>query len=92
MNPDATEECNKNSCLSIIMSLMYLARMTRPDFLFPVTFVATKSAHPTVRNLAQAKRILRYVKRNMSLSLTLSSTSLNLCLYADTSHGIYADG
>ena len=28
----------------------------------------------------------------MSLSLTLSGTSLNLCLYADASQGIYADG
>ena len=91
-NPDNTEECDKNYFLSIIMSLMYLARMTRPDILFPVTFLATKSAHPTIRNLAQAKRILRYVKGNMSLSLTLSGTSLNLCLYADASHGIYADG
>ena len=63
-NRDTTEECDRNLFLSIIMSLMCLACMTRPDIFFPVTFLATKYAHPTVRNLAQAKRILRYVKRN----------------------------
>jgi hypothetical protein len=57
MDFDAEQESNedKNSIsqsifLSLIMKLMYLARLTRPDILFSVTYLATKSQHPTVRD------------------------------------------
>ena len=87
-----SDACDKSLYLSIIMSLMYLARMSRPDILFPVTYLATKSANPTAHNLLQAKRILRYVKGTISLSLTFTGSVIHLCLYADASHGIYPDG
>ena len=89
---DASEPCDKTMYLSVIMSLMYLARLTRPDILFAVTYLATKSGSPTEHHMAQAKRILRYVKGTSGLCLVFSGTVINLCLYADASHGIYPDG
>ena len=75
-----SDACDKSLYLSIIMSLMYLARMSRPDILFPVTYLATKSANPTAHNLLQAKRILSYVKGTMSLSLTFTGCVIYLSL------------
>jgi len=37
---------NNNSFLSIVMSLMYLARLTRPDLLLPVTYLASRGHAP----------------------------------------------
>ena len=36
-----------NTCLSLCMALMYFARISRPDILFPVTYLATNSSRPT---------------------------------------------
>ena len=43
-----SDSCEKSFYLSIIMSLIYLFSMSRPDILFPVTYLATKSANPTL--------------------------------------------
>jgi hypothetical protein len=94
LTPDAeaTAACDQTLYLSIVMSLMYLARISRPDVLFPVTYLATKSAKSTVGHLSQVKRILRYLKGTMNQALRFAGTALDLCLYADASHGLYADG
>ncbi len=89
---DANEACDKTLFLSIVMSLMYLARISRPDILFPVTFLATKSSAPTTTHLSQVKRVLRFLKGTMHLALRFAGTALDIVLYADASHGLYADG
>jgi hypothetical protein len=52
---------NTTKYLGLIMSLMYLARYTRPDVLMPVTYLATKSANPTQGHYNKAMKILSYV-------------------------------
>ena len=84
--------CDKTLYLSIVMSLMYLARLSRPDILFAVTYLSTKSAQPSMRDLSHAKHILRYLRGSINQVLRFAGTKLDLCLYADASHGIYADG
>jgi hypothetical protein len=37
---------SKTEYLSLVMSLMYLARFTRPDILFSVSYLATRSSDP----------------------------------------------
>ena len=71
---------------------MYLARISRPDILFPTTYLATKSAAPTNDNMVAGKRILRYLKGTIDLALQFMGTKIDLVVYADASHGIYADG
>jgi hypothetical protein len=89
---DASGQCDKTIFLSLIMSLMYLARVSRPDILFPTTYLATKSAAPTNDNMTAGKRILRYLKGTIDLALLFMGTTIDLVVYADASHGIYADG
>jgi hypothetical protein len=78
--------------LSIVMTLMYLARHTRPDILMPVTFLATKSAEPTSEYYADAIRIVAYVDSTRSLSMVFSSSANMLpVIYADASHLLHQD-
>jgi hypothetical protein len=89
---DVSEPCDKTYFLSLIMSLMYLARISRPDILFPTTYMATKSANPTTDDLGHAKRILRYLKGTIGYVMCFTGKNIDLSIYADASHGIYADG
>ena len=88
---DVSGPCDTTLFLSLVMSLMYLARISRPDILFPTTYLATKSAAPTVDNMTAGKRILRYLKGTIDLALRFMGTNIDLVVYADASHGIYAD-
>jgi hypothetical protein len=48
--------------LALIMSLMYVARLSRPDILLAITFVATHSNRANEADLSEAKRVLRYLR------------------------------
>ena len=89
---DESGPCNVTNYLSMVMSLMYCARISRPDILFVVTFLATKSATPTMNHLAAAKRVLRYLKGTIDLALRYAGTTIHLCIYADASHRVHPDG
>jgi hypothetical protein len=78
--------------LSIVMTLMYLARHTRPDILMPVTFLATKSAEPTAQYYSDAIRIVAYVESTKGISMIFSSSAdLLPVVYADASHLLHQD-
>jgi len=46
--------------LSLIMAMMYVARLTRPDVLLAISFLATKSQQPTDADYNNALRVLAY--------------------------------
>ena len=54
----------KNQFLSIVMSLMYLSRFTRPDLAFAVSLLSTKCNKPTRNDLKQAIKLLKYIAVN----------------------------
>jgi hypothetical protein len=85
-------EVNKTKYLSLIMSLMFLARFTRADILMPVTYLATKSADPRQKDYNKGMRILNYVVSTKSKYLWFkSSVDLKLKVYADASHMLHMD-
>ena len=71
------ENMNVTKYLSLVMSLMYLARFTRPDILMPTTFLATKSAGPKVKDYNNLIDILSYVMNTRSKSLLAASSKLS---------------
>ena len=71
---------------------MYLAHISRPDVLFVVTFLATKSAGPSELDMIAVKRVLRYLKGTINLALRFVGRTINIVIYADTSHGVHPDG
>jgi hypothetical protein len=75
-----------------LMSLMYLARYTRPDILMPVTYLATKSANPMQGHFNRGMKILGYVLGTKTRSLHfISKTKLDLKIYADAAHMLHKD-
>ena len=56
---------------SLVMSLFYVAKRTRPEVLFAVSYLATKSSEPTQNDYDKALRILSYLKSTRDMKLTL---------------------
>ena len=57
---------------SIVGSLLWIARCTRPDILFAVQVATRKSHAPTEGDLRIAKQILRYLRGTSSLKMHLN--------------------
>lgn len=78
--------------LSLVMSLMYLGRFTRPDILLPVTYLASRSATPTQADYKKLIRILCYAHRTRRTKMVFSRTAdLIARIYADASHHFHRD-
>jgi hypothetical protein len=92
--PDDTSPYqDKGRYVSVIMSLMYLARFTRPDILMATTYLSTKCSKPTEQNYRNALRVLKYVIGTPDIGLRFKAKApLNLRFYADASHLLHEDG
>jgi hypothetical protein len=83
---------NVTKYLGLVMSLMYLARFTRPDVLMAVTFLATKSSNPTQGDYNKAMKVLSYVAGTKNRTLLFKAKAdLTLKLYADAAHMLHKD-
>jgi Reverse transcriptase (RNA-dependent DNA polymerase) len=78
--------------LSIVMSIMYLARLTRPDLLFACNMLATHSATPTYRHLRHCIKLLRYIAISDDYVIVYRIPDLKPEIYADASHITHEDG
>jgi hypothetical protein len=78
--------------LGLVMSLMYVARLSRPDILLSVTYLATRSHKANQNDWMEAKRVLRYLRDTVDLGLVIRCTSLQLVLVCDASFGVHMDG
>jgi hypothetical protein len=92
LTKDKDVEVNTTKYLGLVMSLMYLARFTRPDILMPVTFLATKSANPMQSDFNKAIKILSYVKGTKNKVLFFkANVRPNLEIFADAAHMVHKD-
>ena len=84
---------NKKLFASLVMSLMFLARMTRPELLFSVTILSAKISDPFEDDLDLAFRVLAYIHDtpNYGIKFKGGDTS-GFRIYADSSHAIHLDG
>jgi hypothetical protein len=78
--------------LSIVMSLMYIARLTRPDILLPVTYLASRSHYATGDDWEKLMRVLLYLKGTPKLGITINCSGLQLHCHCDASFGTHGDG
>jgi len=83
----------QNKYLGLVMSLMYLARFTRPDILMPITYLTTKSAAPTQSDYAKAMRFLAYTATTKNRVMFFKAEAdFTLRIYADAAHMLHKDG
>lgn len=83
---------DKKEYVSMVMGLMYIARLTRADILMPVTYLATKCSSPTVTDYCNARWILRYLKGTRDKVIRYKASDMTLRFYADASYLLHGDG
>ena len=88
------EEVEAGKFASLLMTLMYLARFTRPDILLAVSALATRMRSPTDGDWTKVKRILKYLKATPQLGVRYKAEDGGpvLRFYVDASHAVYPDG
>ena len=75
---------------SLIGALNYISNATRPDITFCVNKAARFATNPSVKHLAFAKQIVKYIKSTINHGLIYRSTntnfnnSINLVAYSDS--------
>jgi hypothetical protein len=85
-------ECDKPRFQSLLMSLLYVARFSRPDLLFTVSFLATRMATPMKSDMRAAERALMYLSATKDYALHLGGTDPPIFTVAvDASHSIHCD-
>ena len=89
---DLLSDLSRTHYMSIVMSLMYLARFTRPDIAFAVSILSTKCSQPSRDNLKHAIKLLKYVATNGDYCIVYKNDVRNIDIYADASHGIHPNG
>jgi len=78
--------------LSLIMAMMYVARLTRPDILLSISFLATKSQQPTDADYNNALRVLAYLKSTSNYGIIIKCQELKLHIHCDASWASHHDG
>ena len=89
----ASPICDKKKFRSLVMSLLYIARFTRPDILFATSYLATRSENPTQDDASKLFRVLKYLGGTRSTKLVIKrQDKIQPVIYADASHGLHEDG
>jgi hypothetical protein len=82
----------QKSYLSIVMTIMYLARLTRPDVLLETTYLASRSHEPNQGDMKKLQRVLRYLKGTPQKGIYISCNDLYLYCECDAAYGNHQDG
>ena len=79
--------------MSLVMSVLYPARMVHLALLFPTAVLATRMQSPTVDDLKYAYRLIGYLKTQVNGGFDVSGDPSSLLkVYVDASHSIHPDG
>jgi hypothetical protein len=85
-------EKDRTLYMSLVMSVLYPARMCHLAVLFPTTILATRMLHPTTGDMAHARRLIGFLKTQVHGGITIrGSPTSQLRVYVDASHNIHAD-
>jgi hypothetical protein len=85
-----SDKYDNKKYLSLVMSLMYLARLTRPDILMTTTYLASRCAGPNIKDYQKLLRIVSYLGGTVTTSMIFQRTGkINPVIYADDSSHQY---
>lgn len=85
------EPADGNAYLSLTMKLLYLAKRTRPDILFVMSYLATRGKSPEIGDFKKLQKVLNYINGSKELALTLRPSDSNLHMFVDASYAIHDD-
>jgi len=91
-SPADTPKANSKTYASLVMSLMFLARYTRPDLLFPCSVLSTWCSDPDIIHMKKACRVFKYAAISGDIGITFKKKPIKSTIGADAGHHIHADG
>jgi hypothetical protein len=71
----------------IIRSLLYIAKMTRPDILFAVTTLAKRNSSASKQHWNAAIRVLHYLFHISDICHQITVSEIKLVIWVDASYG-----
>lgn len=93
INDPDSPPVDRTKYLSVIMSLMYIGRFTRPEILFAVSILSTKCNNPTVDDYLKALRIVKYLAGTPAVGVSYTKNRrLDAELHVDASHLLHQSG
>jgi len=79
----------KSEFLSVLMTLMYLARLTRPDILMVVVFLASRTHLATKKDAKRLMKVIRYIEGTRGVGVHINCDSLQLHCSCDASYAVH---
>ena len=73
------------------MSLMYVAKRSRPDILKEIVFLATRVSCATSEDWSKLLRVNNYLNGTIDKKFVLAPKTLQICASVDASYSIHAD-
>ena len=86
------ELVDRTDYMSIIMSVMFLARLTRADLLFTCNVLSTHCSEPRYSHFVLAVKMLKYLAVSDDYIIVYKPGAIVPDIYADASHAIHKDG
>ena len=86
------EQVDRTEYLSVVMSIMYLARFTRPDLSFACGMLSTHCNNPNFTHMRQAIKLLKYIATSDEYVIMYKPGPTVPEIYADASHAVHHDG
>ena len=76
----------------ITAQILFLSKRTRPDIQIAVAFLSTRVSRPDIHDWKKLGRVIRYLRSNKELPLTLESISFNeIKWWADGAFAVHDD-
>ena len=90
---DPLNATERHQYVSLCMSLMFIARMTRADILLAVTVASTRSSMPTKADMKNLLRVLAYLAHMPNYGIRyVGGRGMAFRSYVDSSHALHKDG
>ena len=85
----ALTSTERSEYLGLVMTLMYLARLSRPDVLLPVTYLASRAHIATEIDTQHVLRIVHYLENTHEVGMILHCKDLKMDIHCDASHMVH---
>jgi len=83
---------DKKRMLSVVMALFWASRRSRPDILFNVSYLATRTKYATARDLSDLNHLLLYLKSTINDKVCLCfKGEVIASIFVDSSAQFYSD-
>jgi len=83
---------DKKRMLSVVMALFWASRRSRPDILFNVSYLATRTKYATARDLSDLNHLLLYLKSTINDQVCLCfKGDICVSVFVDSSAQFYSD-